>query len=331
VILALVALSTFIILGPYLEHRAGGLINDNRPQFFLPLNWYAREGRFFPGWSLPALALVGFTFARKATAGGLGENPRWALLTGGLLSLELAVGGIWNAIGLEITGDEGMRSSSLNLYLAFSKVIPGLEVVRAPAALCSGTHLVACILAGLAAAALLRSSPQRYTAFLATAMIFIAYADTLSPRFLGLEPRVDYQSVPLSPDPKMLAFYSELELRGSSGPIFEVPSNSVVFEPRTRSILLMAYHHRPTSQCYNSFLGSEKNQLREISLTLPDKKGFRSLREMGFTTLVVHHNPAYVRALLRQRLFAHFARRSNGRIIRRIYGNEIATGYEISE
>ena len=57
------------------------------------------------------------------------------------------------------------------------------------------------------------------------------------------------------------------------------------------SILMSAYHERRTSRCYNSFFSAGLQEAWDLAKGLPDPEVARSLAELGFTTVVIHHPP----------------------------------------
>jgi hypothetical protein len=56
-----------------------------------------------------------------------------------------------------------------------------------------------------------------------------------------------------------------------------------------RQQLLSAYHHRRTSACYVSFIPDSVRALAALSDELPEEPALQRVRELGFTTIVIHH------------------------------------------
>jgi hypothetical protein len=54
--------------------------------------------------------------------------------------------------------------------------------------------------------------------------------------------------------------------------------------------LLTAYHHRRTSGCYVSFIPQRVRGLAAISEGLPEPEALDRALELGFTTIVIHHD-----------------------------------------
>ncbi len=93
--------------------------------------------------------------------GALEGDPRWALLLGAVLVLNLAAGGnTGDQIAAYMRGEPGPPELP-NLYKALAAVIPGLDLVRGPGAMYSGTLLILCLFAGLGAGAVVRVTPRR--------------------------------------------------------------------------------------------------------------------------------------------------------------------------
>jgi hypothetical protein len=327
-VVAVTASVAWVVFHPYLELRSSGMLSS-RPQMFFAFVRLMPGGDFFPGWVLIGLAAAGLAFGRKAAVAGLGGDPRWGLLIAGVLVLLLAMGGNSGDYVWAMARGKPLPTLWPNPYLALAKVIPGLDVVRAPGALYSGTHLVFCILAGLGAAAAVRGVPRRYAGVAAALLILLAYVDTLRPRTLGLEPRTTYEAVEFRPRPQAIGFFRELERLGNSGPILELPRSGYV--ANSESMLLVAYHHRRTSRCYNSFFSPEKKKVEELASALPDMDALQALGELGFTTIVVHHEPGNPRGAAAHELLEKIADRPGEALLSRIYGNALMTAYEITE
>lgn len=288
VVVATGAVAAFLFT-PYLEFRSQGTLQVRPFQAFFAYAWLLPGERFSPGWVLPALLLVGIAFGgrRLGPIGGL----RWALLVGGGLCMLMASGGsAGDALRGMARGEPTSMPHLPNPWTPIASLLPGLDVIRAPAALFAGVHLAAAILAGAGAAALLRAVPQRWRHGAAAALIAITFVDVLRPSILGLEPSVDYQPVELRPSEATLAFFEELEAKDNRGPIFEAVAEGTPVAGKvhaSRSLLLLAYHHRRTSTCFNSFLGRREQEIRALNRRLDEGPALDRLRELGFTTLVV--------------------------------------------
>lgn len=328
-VVASIGVAVVVLLGPYLALRDAGGMESRDLQLFRPLVWLADTGEHgFPGWVLIGLALAGLLLARdRILPKGFGD-PRLALLFGWLISVGLAFGtidGETPIIVIESDSSEGFK----NLYSVFAAFIPGFEVVRSPASLYAGAHIVQCIFAGFGAAALLRMVPPRGYVAAAAALIALAYVDTMRPATLGLEPRMVYEMYPLRPHPDALDLVDALDARGDEGPILELPVNPGSLNGLSRSVLLSAYHHRRTSQCYSPSRISQA--IRDMNEAMPGEDAIARAREMGFTTLVVRHDVDDPFAKRRRRRFAQFAKQDQGRHLERLHGNDSFTAWSLRD
>ena len=277
---------TWAVLFPYLELQGGGQLGAREIQFFLPFSWLLPGAVFFPGAVLLVLALLGLLLSRGVDRQTLGGDPRIALFIAGFVCLALATGGSTGESGLTHALDQAPPTFWLpNLWTPLAAILPGFDVVRAPAALLSGVHTILCILAGLGAAALIRAAPPRWWATAIGILIVLAYVDTLRPETLGFVPRQRYAPLELRPDPEQLEFFARLEAMGDQGPLYEVTFPRKLNPRTTEPLLLASYHGRPTSVCYNSFIVRE---LYDLWNEIDDPSRLFELHEMGFTTLIIH-------------------------------------------
>ena len=155
----------------------------------------------------------------------------------------------------------------------------------------------------------------------AVALVVFAWVETLRPASLGLEPRIVWDAMAIRPNLATLRFFRDLEDRGNSGPILEVPTG---FMGAPRGVLLSAYHHRRTHQCWNSYRPPGLLEMWALDERLPDREVIRGLGAQGFTTIVVHNRVASLR-------FAQFAASPEGSILRHIHGDGARTAWEIME
>ena len=51
------------------------------------------------------------------------------------------------------------------------------------------------------------------------------------------------------------------------------------------------YHRRPTSACYNSYIPRQFDEVLALGKQFPDPAAIARIRELGFTTVIVHHSP----------------------------------------
>jgi hypothetical protein len=192
-----------------------------------------------------------------------------------------------------------------------------------------GVHLILCLLAGIGAAGLLGRVPPRLALASAWTLIGLAGLDTLRPSYLGLEPRIDYRMVELRPRDDELELFEALDASGDAGPLLEYPVNHINFWKASRGLILSAYHHRPTSYCYNSFFPPEAREVERLGKALPGVAPLAALREMGFRTLVVHHADGELGAALHRKRFELFVANAGGDALLRLRGNDSLTAYRI--
>lgn len=285
-VVTVIGCAAWAIFTPYLELQAGGELVERSRQLFLPFQSLLPGQMFFPGVVVYGLAALGLLLPRGPWRARLDADPRWALLAGGLLCLALATGGTAGEVAFAIEQGQPPPSVTLpNLWSGIGRIVPGLDVVRSPAALISGVHTILCILAGFGTAFLVDRAPRPAMPWVAAALVAVAYVDTLRPAVLGLTPRQSYRLVELRPDPERLAFFRELEAKGNRGPLYEIDLPRRLKPTETVPLLAAAYHRRPTSKCYNSYAHSPADALWS---KVADPAALAELHAMGFTTLVMH-------------------------------------------
>jgi hypothetical protein len=219
-------------------------------------------GRFL-GWLVLLLALLPFAPGPRQEW----ASRRFALLAAAALLLWLATGG----------------SGAFDF-------LPGFDLVRGPFVLAIGIHLALSLLAGLGAARLLRLVPERGRLAAAGLLLAVVFADTLHPELVGARAPVSFRALPLAAaEVAARGLFRQLAELGDLGPVAEIPSGPPFALRREASrTLIQAYHHRPTSACYNSVIPVQTQRVRQLTREIPDREALRELRALGFTTLVVH-------------------------------------------
>jgi hypothetical protein len=213
-------------------------------------------------------------------------DPRAALAIGALLVAFVAAGPDTAA---RLRGS-GLGVPRFDPYAALAAFVPGLDTIRGVMRLATGVHLAACILAGAGAAVLLRLAGGR-ARLLAPALVLAAAAACF-----GLPPWVGrgyhWRLEHVRPSAERVAFFEQLALMGNRGPLLELPLDG----ERGRSIslgaariLLSAWHGRATSACFGSFASPRRRELAARIAGLPGRESVDALRELGFTTLLLHH------------------------------------------
>jgi len=287
------------LFAPYLEQSDAGMLPERAYQVFFDLDWLRPGGPAFPGWATIALVLAAFAVPRRY---GLGErgDPRIALLVIGVLLLSISVGGNTVARLEAMQRGEPLPPEFPNLYDLLAVIVPGLRQVRGPGSLYSGVHMALCILAGVGAAGLIRLAgsrgvgvmPERLGALVSGLLIFLALVEVARPAALGLDPRIQYVPYAMRPPEQELVFLERIAELDGAGPVLELPFNPKDLDQASRAVLLAAYHRRRTSQCFNSYHPPEVARVKAVSDRLPSERALRELDEMGFTTILIHPEPA---------------------------------------
>lgn len=286
-----------LAFAPYLDKSATGELATRPIRMHLPWTSLLPWAEGSPGWLLTALAL--FAFIPIERLRGDANTPdvrRWWVLASVALVLVFATGGnAGDRLAAMLTGTTPPFALP-NPYDWLAAAVPVLGTVRAPLWIASTAYLGLALLAGLGVARLLAACPQRLVP--AAAVLLVGAA------LWSLQPPAGLFKAQLQrPDAAELAFFAALEARGNSGPILELPTRKLGLERGTKSLTLAAYHHRPTSRCYSSFIPSSVKQAWDQGEALPAPHAIRAIGDMGFTTLVLRHPPlAREAGALRERL-----------------------------
>jgi hypothetical protein len=291
----LAAAAAAAVFGPYLAARESTDALRRGYHYYAEWASFLPRGGRFPGWPAVGLVIAGLTLGRRRALPRLdGGDPRWALLLGGVVVGVTSMGGHGASVLSALRGDPALPIRLPNLYTLTAAVVPGLDMVRNAAQLANDVHLVACILTGLGAAALLRLVGPRAARALAAALILAVTLDTLRPPALGLTGGIRWDVVPIRPQADVIEFYETLARQGNDGPVVEVPiSSSTVYTlgGALQQILVSAWHHRRTSACFGSYKPPERAAVAALSQQLPGAAAVRELARLGFTTIVVHQLP----------------------------------------
>ncbi len=92
--------------------------------------------------------------------------------------------------------------------------------------------------------------------------------------------------------------------------------------------LLTLYHHRRTSGCYASYIPSKTSEVTELGRKIPDRAALERLREMGFTTIVVHRQQLRTLAPRLIKKLDRAASRASP-LLRRLHASESLVAYEL--
>jgi hypothetical protein len=283
-LVGVVGLCVAFVYAPFLGKAASGELATRPAQVFVPWSQLFGLGPRSLGWGLIALAALAFLPRRRSSARPL---PRAALLVGLGLCLALATGGNEVARLAARASGEPVPPALPNLFEALSSLLPGLTVVRLPAAIGHGAIVVLGLLAGLGVAAAMDRVRERAQTRVGVIVVALVFVMTLRPGLPGSAPIATWSQ---RPSDARLAFFDELAARHDAGPLLELPNPPRPHPRYGRSILLAAYHHRRTSSCYNSFLPSETLEAEANARRIPSAEALRAAAGMGFTTLLVHRD-----------------------------------------
>jgi len=278
------------LYSPYFELREGGELFDRGFRAPMPLSAYLPGQAYFFGLTLWILAGVGLFRGKSGLARESTGDPRWPLGIAALLTVLLAAG--WSI-------DYQLKSlwpdspvSIPDFFDLAGQILPGLENIRVISLMASGVHLVACVFAGIGAAALLRMNFLQARPTLAAAgLVAVVTLVITLPYRAGWTAGGQLEAVALRPDPKEIAFAEEIGRVAGPGAIFELPFDhaggaTVTLGPER--VLLSYYHRRRTSGCYSSYSPQGRQELGRMTRAPLGRAALESLRRQGFETLVLH-------------------------------------------
>ncbi len=325
------ALVAIFFHAAYLDLRAEGTLSVRTFQAFFPYAWMAPGERFALGPVLVLLALAGVILAgRRSRTPALGDC-RWVLLAGGALCMVFAAGGNLGDVQQAVANGRPRPFELPNPWFAVVPLLPGLDVIRSPAALFSGVHLALAALAGLGAAAILRLAPPRSRTWIGVGLVLAAFVDTVRPPLPGIPPGTRYLQHDIGPSDESLSFFEQLDGRGNQGPLLEIWSEpgppAVIGEGL--AVLRTAFHHRPTSACMASFRPAHHARLWSLRRALPDPGALEAIRALGFTTILLHHPADTSRPAALRESLDHHARTSPGGELEIAYADTARTAYAI--
>ena len=284
------------LLGPYLQASRAGFLPRDVTFYFAPWKNYAPGAPLFLGWLLLALALLGALLPRRAALlPGVAGDPRPALVAGAALAALVAAGPDTGAL----LGSVLPFAAGFDPHALLARVVPGLASVRVVQRIAIGTLGVACVLGGVGSGWLLERVGRRAPA-LAAALVALALVACFGWPFAG-QSRYRWQLEDVHPPDATIAFFRELTIQGNDGPLFEVDRPWASGErplvvapdamPTAERILLSSWHGRRTSSCYRSTFQPSSRRLKLLANQVPARPALSRLRELGFTTLLLHHPP----------------------------------------
>jgi len=297
-IAVLVGTAGWFAITPYLELRATSELMEREVRFYTTWSNLLPGGIESSGAVASALAVLGL-LAPPGRGRRVGD-PRLAMLASLLLVALAATGGNSGARAGAVLRGAPPPLALPDVYALASSVVPLLDSVRGVYSLAIGVHLLVCMAAGFGAAFLLRRVPSRAATPVAALALAAVFASTQLAGRIGFGPPLHFEAVSIRPDPDTLAFFEKLSRLGNRGPLAEFPPVSMSFwgaDAEVSRILASAWHRRRTSACFGSFQSPAVGTLRGISTRLPAREAIGDLRELGFTTLVLHGRRALRRQL----------------------------------
>jgi len=332
-VLGVVGAGAILLFAPYLGHE-GTDFSERGRVFYAPWSTFLPGGSNFPGWVGSLLVIAAFALGRRRALAGIGGDPRAALVIAALLVAAFATGGNHYARVMVLTGGEPPPFALPNPFAALARVLPVLHSVRLPREFALAVREIACVLAGFGAAALFRWVPGRWATAAAAVLIFAAFAETLRPPFLGLASAPPFGAFRIRPSDASLAFFDTLAQEGNRGPLLELPidrrNRAYTFLYAPMQQLLTAYHHRRTSGCYVSFIPQQVRNLASLGERLPDPEAIDRAQELGFTTIVIHHDERLSSGREVAEAFRDSAAVDDGRLVP-IAASASMTAYELRD
>ena len=276
------------LFGPYLELRSAETLFEREFRVPMPLYAYLPGQPYFFGFSLWFLVVAACFLGRDGLREGDVGDPRWALVAAGILVLLVAAG--WS-LDYQVRGRwPDFPIPIPDFYGLLARIVPGLENIRVISLLATGVHLVACVMAGIGAAALIRRAGRRKN-WLAVLIVAVVRLEVMSPYWPGFTAAARLRGLEIRPDAESIAFFQELGRVAGPGAIFELPfdhagGGKVGLGPDR--VLLSFYHRRRTSGCYSSYPAAGRFELAQIVAPPLGRESLAALHDQGFTTLVVH-------------------------------------------
>jgi len=294
VALALVVAVAALLFAPYLTHAAENHGGRGRV-FYASWSAFLPGGKLFPGWCAVALLIAACVAPRRLALAGIGGEPRPALwIAAGLVALFAAGGNVNAQLAALAEGGDAPLVALPNPFAALAGILPGLRSVRLPSELALVSRELLCVLAGIGAAGALRVLPARARSLAGAALVAAVFLEGIALPGMGEGPR--FGAFRLRPPDAEIDFFAGLAAAGNRGPLLELPLHrgnpAYTFRAAPRQQLLTAYHHRRTSACYVSFIPDSVRALAEHAAELPGPAGVERIRALGFTTVVVHRDPA---------------------------------------
>jgi hypothetical protein len=277
---ALVLLSAWAVLGPYLETRDTWGLLEGRTSLLLRLRDYGWGSIYFPGAMILGLAGLGLVDRARRWRPVNGEDPRLVIFAAGFVVL-------WSATsGLPIPFSRLWVPSPIAMLKPY---LPGLNAVRALNAIAIGASLAWAFLGGYGILFL----TERRRRGRAIAVAAAPTALTLTCLYWGriAKPMFTVWSFKLVPwAASAPAQDVELLRRSGDGAVLDIPypqMDTPASVHLARHLLLNAYSPRATAACYNSFVSPVQTQIAQLGAELPDRAASDALVALGFGTVII--------------------------------------------
>jgi hypothetical protein len=296
VVASFVALSTWVVLGPYLQARAVWGILSGRFSYPMDAGEFAPGREHFPGYAVAALALFALVdrVSGRRHEAWEGRDMRLALLVGGIL---VAWCGL-ERVPLPFT--TVIVPSPLLLAKSF---VPGLDAVRGLQAIALGLGVATTALAAYGVVAVAERVGRRRIVLVAVC----AALAIVGTRVYGPLARASFgRTLRLAawegrPAPVDIALIRE----APSGALLHVPvpfvEGDVSFKAATM-LLLASYGPRDSAACYNSFGSLVQKQVWLLGTALPRTSSAEALATLGFGTVLLHEDGSNASKRFRARL-----------------------------
>lgn len=272
--LGLIAAVAWFVLAPYLspEVEAAGDTAAQGLVYLLNRSTLMPGGRIHVGAWLPALALVALLpVGRRGLAPGIGD-PRWALLAAGLLVAFVSA---------------APRIGPVDTYPWLAAAVPGFDRLRAPIAIMSGAYLVACVLAGIAVAALERRAPPRHRWLVRGVLVALTGISTLSTTVDALPAPVLYEPHRSMPGDDTRRVAEALSRSGIEGAVLDVEGTVRSALGPAPALMVAALHGHRTSVCHASVIPFAGQELARLIERIDAPESTARLRGLGFEAVLV--------------------------------------------
>ena len=267
------------VLHPYLETRAVWGVLADRVSVLLKPSAYLPGHDHFLDWLVLGLAIVALADRTRRVRPVAGEDPRLAFLIAALLAA-------WCSLQYLAVPRIGFYLRSPLAMLR--EIVPGLNAVRALAAVSMGAQLAVCVLAGYGVLALTERMRTRTAiltvAALSLALLALRFHDPLARASFGQSLRLtSYDARPIERDLELLQAIPP-------GPAVNLPPSSRAdgnYRMRTAAhFVLASFSPRPISACYNSFMSPVQRQVDALAEGLPDRDATGALAALGFDQIL---------------------------------------------